>query len=381
MLTPLCKQMFPFDPDTVYLDHGAYGAVPLVVKEAHAKCDEYIARNPSRFFHDEQPIKWREIANLIARRFGAEEDDVAIVDNVTTGANAVFQSLSFQPGDEILSTSLSHGGLGMALDDLAKQKGLTVVKALLRFPDPDPQQCIEAVASALTPRTKLAIFDHITSKTALMLPVTEMTRLCHAHGVAVLIDGAHVPGNITLDLPTIGADWYVANLHKWHFAHISCGFLWAKKDKREKLRPAIKSYEIDRPFPECFKWPGTRDALPWLSVEAAFGFMDERGTENVLRHNHALIREAVQLLSEDWGQKTTPPHSMISSMSTLPLPSHIDFKATVEDSEKLQHHLWDQYKIQCGVACLEKQLYVRVSAQIYNSIEDYTALARAIKRA
>jgi isopenicillin-N epimerase len=195
-----------------------------------------------------------------------------------------------------------------------------------------------------------------------------------------LADGAHAPGSVALDIPAVGADWYVGNLHKWYFAPRGCGFLWARPDRRERLAPTILSWDIDRPFPHSFEWTGTRDPSAWLSAPAAFDFMDRFGEAEVRKHNHDLVMEGSRLLSRAWSVENQTPESMIAGMALVPLPAISGFSTTEEGRAKIQATLWADHRIACPCILFGGSLYVRVCAQIYNEIKDYEKLALAVSR-
>jgi isopenicillin-N epimerase len=372
------RKLFSFAEGATYLDHGAFGVAPSEVLRVAAQMREWVEASPRPFFDNECRPRWREAAALVAARFAARAEDLALVDNVTDGVNAVLRSLSFKPGDEILLNSMSYGAVANAVRRIARGQGARVVEARLPFPAPSVDGCVEAIRAALGPNVRLAVLDHIASATALVLPVAEMTRACRERGVAALVDGAHAPGHIPLDIEAIGADWYVANLHKWHFVPRACGFLWARRDRQESLVPTVLSWDIDKPFPHSFEWTGTRDPSSWLSLPAAFAFMDRFGQENVRRHNHDLVVAGATLLADAWDVPLETPASMTGAMALVPLPLRSAFAPTLEAREAVQKALWQAHGIACACMLFEGRLYLRVAAQIYNTIDDYEKLAQAV---
>src|ERR1700722_1025980 len=291
MLTADSRSLFLLEPGLVYLNHGGFGATPKDVLDEKRRILVEVERNPVEIFQHNLRARWHAVVEKIAARFSLDADSVAIVDNATDGITAILRSLSLKAGDEILVTSMTYGAIIMAAGHIGGKQGAKVTLADLSFPDPDPAQCIEAVTQALTPRTRIAIFDHITSPTALVMPLGCMIAACHRRGVPVLVDGAHAPGQIALDIPVLGADWYVGNLHKWYFVPRGCGFLWAAPERRNGLMPNVLSWDGAYPFPSNFAWTGTRDPSNWLTVPTAFDFMDRFGESAVRQHNHKLIRE------------------------------------------------------------------------------------------
>lgn len=206
-----------------------------------------------------------------------------------------------------------------------------------------------------------------------------MARICRERDVAVLVDGAHVPGNVALDISSISADWYVANLHKWYFVPRGCGFLWAAPNRHGSLVPNVLSWDIKREFPHSFEWTGTRDPSAWLSIPAAFAFMDRFGEEKVRPHNHSLVREGMALVAETWKVPVDTPDSMIGSMALVSLPDNITCATDEESRIRLQKRLWDEFGIEaCPSFHHNGTIWLRFSAQIYNSLADYEKLARAI---
>ena len=193
-----------------------------------------------------------------------------------------------------------------------------------------------------------------------------------------MVDGAHTPGNVALDIQAIQADWYVASVHKWYFVPRGCGFLWAHQDRQKNLMPTVLSWGIDEPFPHSFWWTGTRDPSSWLSIPSAFAFVDHLGEERIRKHNHALVREAAMLLTKAWDVENETPDNMTAGMTLIPMPDSASFLATKDGRANIQKTLWDAHQIACPCILFEDRLYVRIAAQIYNNIDDYERLAQAV---
>lgn len=266
-----------------------------------------------------------------------------------------------------------------AAHHIAGKQRAKVTLAELRFPDPDPEECIKSVTKALTSRTKIAIVDHITSPTALVMPLADIIAACRERGVPVLVDGAHAPGQIALDIRDLNANWYVANLHKWYFAPRGCGFLWAAPESRNALMPNVLSWDIVHPFPASFGWTGTRDPPNWLAVPAAFEFMDRFGERIVRQHNHKLIREAADLLAAMWKFQVSTPDALTASMTLVPAPDGLSYPATDDGRARFETDLKDKHNIVAYASFAHRgRIWFRITAQIYNSIEDYEKLGRAV---
>ncbi|MDW8424520.1 MAG: aminotransferase class V-fold PLP-dependent enzyme [Meiothermus sp.] len=377
------------DPAITYLNHGTVGATPTSVLAVQQALREEMERQPARFLLRELSAlsgqspravpRLREAADAVARFVGARGSDLVFVDNATTGVNAVLCSLDLRPGDEILITSLAYGAVVNAARYWAERARARLLTVELPFPLRHPAQIVSAVAEALTPRTRLAILDHITSETALVLPLAEMAAVCRAAGVPVLADGAHAPGAIPLDIPSLGVDYYTGNLHKWALAPKGCGILWVAPERQPDLHPPVISWGLGQGFTQEFDWVGTKDPTPYLAAPAALELMREWGLEAMQTYNHRLAWEAAQVLSSRWGTDLPAPEVMLGCMATLPLP--LSRGKTREEAARLQYALLYEHRLEAPILCRDERLWVRVSAQVYNEIEDIERLAEALESA
>ena len=361
------------DPAFAYLNHGGFGVTPEMVFAAQDRWRARIERNPTYFFTDEVDEALRAAVVPVAQAVGAAADDLVFVENATSGLNAVLRSLDFEPGDEILITSLSYPAIRKAAWYAASRSGARVVEAAIPLPLADERDLLRAVAAKLSIRTRLAIFDHIASHSALLLPVVELTRLAHEAGAKVMIDGAHAPGQIPLDVASIGADWYVGNLHKWYFAPRSCGFLWARKAMQAATHPLAISHGYGEGFRAEFEWTGTRDVTPALAAPAAIEFHESLGGAALMARNRALVGEAASMLVRRWRTGMTGPLDAFAAMATVRLP--LGGEATSARANTLMRELAERYRISAAVVALEGALWVRVAAQAYNESADYERLA------
>jgi isopenicillin-N epimerase len=377
------------DPSITYLNHGTVGCTPRRVLEAQRAIRDAIERQPSRFQLREltairvggpraEPPRMRVAAAAVAAFVGARGEDLVFVDNATTGVNAVLRSFDLAPGDEILVTDLTYGAVRNVAAFVARERGARLGTIAMPFPWTGPGAFVEAVEAALGPRTRIAVLDHIASESALLLPIAEMVERCHARGVAVLVDGAHAPGAIALDVPAIGADWYVANLHKWGWAPRSSGFLWARPERQAGLHPPVISWGLDQGFTAEFDLVGTRDPSPWLAAPDAIAFMGELGVERVMAWNHALAREAGALIAGRFGVPFTTPASMIGAMVTVPLPASLG--AAPVDAARLRDALLFEDRIEAQIHAWRGRLWTRISAQIYNQRSDVERLVEGVAK-
>ncbi len=334
---------------------------------------------PVRFMHEILPNALRAAAGKLAAFLGASRDDLVFVENATAGANAVLGSLKLAPGDEILVTSHGYGAVRNAARHACRSAGATLVEVPLPCPVDGPDEIVAAVRRRLGPRTVLAVFDAITSPSALIMPLAALIEAARDAGARTLVDGAHAPGQIAFDLPSIGADWIVGNAHKWLFAPKGCGFLWAAGERRDGLHPPVISHGLDEGFTAEFDWVGTRDPSAWLAVESAIEFYARMGGESLRRHNDALAAEAVRILGEAGHGPAAAPDAMRAAMATVRLAERLQRSGTTpEAAEALHDRLWRDHRIEVPIVSFQEALWVRVSAQIYNEPDDYRKLAAAL---
>ena len=379
MLSVDNRSLFCLASNLTYLNHGGFGATPKSVLAEKKRILDEIERNPAEFLSYRVRPAWHQVGQEIAGRFALKPDSLAIVDNATDGIGAVLRHLPLKAGDEILTTSMNYGAVRMAAQCIAQKQGVKITTAEMCFPSPRPEQCVESVAEAITPSTKIAILDHITSATALVMPLKEMIVVCRNRGVSVLVDGAHAPGQIAIDIPGLEADWYVGNLHKWYFAPRGCGFLWAAPDRKDRLMPNVLSWDVGQPFPSNFAWTGTRDPSNWLALPAAFDFMDQFGEEAVRTHNHKLLRGAIAVLADMWRFQLTTPDVMTAAMALVPMPDGLPYPATDKGRNLLEVDLKTDHNIVVNPAFAhDGRIWLRITAQIYNDIEDYQKLGDAV---
>jgi len=366
---------WPLDPAVAYLNHGGYGVTPNAVLQAQAEWRRRIEADPMHFMTRELPAAWRAAAAALAAHLGARGDDVVFVANATEGCNAVLRSLDFRAGDEILLTDLAYGAVAKAVRYVAQRSGATVAEVQIPLPLTDMAALVAAVAARLGPRTRLAVFDHVASGSALVLPVAELARLAHASGARVLIDGAHAPGQVPLDLPATGADWYVGNCHKWLLAPRGCGFLWAPAAMQAELHPLAISHGYGAGFLAEFDWTGTRDPTPFLCVPAAIACHARFGGAALMARNQRLALEAARLLAARWGTQIGGPEDAFAAMVTVRLPVP---DASPEAGLALQQRLADAHRIAAAIVAQAGSLWVRIAAQAYNELADYERLAAVL---
>jgi isopenicillin-N epimerase len=361
------------DPEVAFLNHGSFGATPRAVLAEQDRWRAAMERHPTHFMSEELPPALAAASARLATFVGARAEDLVFVENATAGCNAVLRSLRFVPGDEILVTDHGYPAVRKAAEYVAARADARVVEATVPFPLADAAQVVAAVASRLGPRTRLAILDHITSSTAVVFPVRELTAACRAAGVPVLVDGAHAPGMLSLDVPSVGADWYTGNCHKWLMAPKGSAFLWAAADRQADIHPLVISHGFGDGFAAEFAWVGTRDPSAWLSVPAAIDFHERLGGARLRERNAAMAREQATLLAETWATERGAPDVLTGSMAAVRLP--LREAATTQRAWELRRKLFDDHRIEVPVSPFAGALWARISAHAYNRPGDYARLA------
>lgn len=376
-------------PKTVFLNHGSFGACPKAVLAAQAEFRRRMEAEPVQFLwrHYEQPLDVAREA--LAKFVGARARDLAFVPNATTAVNAVVRSLELRRGEQLLTTDHDYNACRNVLVEAARRAGARIVVAKVPFPVRNADEVVEAIVSAVKPRTRLAMIDHVTSNTALIFPIERVIRELEARGVDTLVDGAHAPGMVPFNVTKLRSAYYAGNLHKWVCAPKGAAFLWVREDKQDGVQPAVISHGNNRPrpgytgFQDRFDWCGTIDATGWFSVPEAIRWMGQvlpGGWREVRKRNHDLAVNARRLLCERLGTEPVCPENMLGSMATIRLPEsfqNIPVNGRI-DEEQLRLH--DEFGIEVPFARIgmPSARYFRVSAQLYNAIEEYEYLAEAL---
>jgi isopenicillin-N epimerase len=362
---------FALDPEVVFLNHGSFGATPLRVLDAADAWRRRLERQPVHFMERELPRRLDEAADRVATLVGAKAGHLALIDNATSAVNTVLRGLRLEPGDEILTTGHVYPAVRHAIHHVAERAGADVVVARVPFPLHDADQVTQAVRCALSPRTRLVVVDHITSATGLVYPIAAVVAACRLAGVPVLVDGAHAPVQVALDLSALQPDWYTGNLHKWAFAPKGCAFLYAREPSR--VHALTISHGYQQGMREELHWTGTRDPSPWCAIPEALDFLDELGGPAVVRaHNDALCATAASLLAEAIGAPVPSSPSLRASLCTLPLPG--EHPPTVEGARAAHDRLVAQ-GVEVPVFPFAGRCWLRISAQVYNELPDYQRLA------
>lgn len=373
----------------LFLNHGSFGACPDFVIAEQRKWQDLMEQEPVQFFEELMPDLLLKSRKALGAFLSCPADDLALVSNATSGVNTVLRSLHFEEGDEILVPNHAYQACRNSIDFVAQRWGAKVVEVAIPFPIEGPQIVIDLMKSACTPLTKLVMIDTVTSPTGLRMPFEELTAHFEENGVEVLLDAAHGIGMIPLNLEKLGASYVTSNCHKWLCAPKGSAFLYVRKDKQSKIQPLTISHGHTFPlgdttrFRHEFDWTGTQDISGWCALPAVIEGMAELvegGWEAIMEHNHDLAIQGRNILCERLGIQPPCPDEMIACISTIRLPGELVTPELMHEPDPLHQILSETYNIQVPVWSWPSPAgrYLRISAQLYNSIEQYEQLADAL---
>jgi isopenicillin-N epimerase len=375
--------LWSLDPSVIYLNHGSFGACPSAVLDAQAALRQEMEREPVDFLVAALPSRLNAAREALAAFLTAEPADLVFVPNATAGVNAVLRSLPLAPGDELLVTNHTYAACRKTVDFVAERSGARMVTANLPFPCHNEDEIVSSVLNCVSARTKLALIDHVTSPTALVLPAARLVSELQTRGIDTLVDGAHAPGMVPLGLSELGAAYYTGNAHKWLCAPKGAAFLHVRRDRQALLHPTVISHGYSAGFQAEFDWTGTFDPTPWLCIPEALRYIGgllPGGWPQVMAVNRALTLQARSVLLESSGADAPCPEAMIGSMASMPLPpAAVGSPAHRLDCAGL--HAWFRER---GV---ETWLHphpvplLRISAQLYNDLDQFTRLSDLLGQA
>jgi isopenicillin-N epimerase len=388
---PDIAKLWPLDPDVVFLNHGSFGACPSEVLRHQQALRAEMEAGPVRFLSRELDDRLDVARAALAAFVGADPDDLGFVVNATTGVNAVLRSLVLGAGDELLTTNHAYNACRNTLNFVAGRAGASVIVAPVPFPVASSDEVVQAVLAKVTPRTRLALLDHVTSPTGIVLPIERLIAELSGRGIEVLVDGAHAPGMLPLDLRTLGATYYSGNCHKWICAPKGSAFLWVRRDRHADVHPVTISHGANavRPgrsrFRLEFDWTGTCDPTAWMTVPKAIDYVGSLmpgGWPEVMKRNRALALEARRLLCAAVGTPPPSPDEMIGSLASVVLPDGATTEIMWRRPDPVQRRLFDDWNIEVPIMSwptAPKRL-IRVSAQLYNTRDHYVRLAEALTK-
>jgi isopenicillin-N epimerase len=374
------RDLFLLRPGVIFLNHGSFGACPRPVFEVYQAWQRELERQPVEFLGRRFAGLMHQARQALAAFVGAHPDDLIYVPNATTGLNLVARSLPLGPGDEVLATDHEYGALDRTWRFICARCGARYIRQPLPPPVVSEEQVVEAIWSGVTRRTRVLFMSHITSPTAIILPVAQLVRRARAAGIVSVVDGAHAPGQIPLDLEALGADFYAGNCHKWMMAPKGSAFLYARREMQPQLEPLVVSWgwQSETPGPSRFldehEWQGTRDIAAYLSVPAAIQFMQAHDWPAVREVCHELVRDARQEVSALTGLEPISPDSpaWYAQMAAFPLPAC--------DGELLQRRLYAEFRVEVPITTWNGRYLVRISVQGYNTPADVDTLVEALGR-
>ncbi len=380
------RRFWTLDPDVAFLNHGSFGACPAPILHRQTELRARMEREPVRFLGRDLEGLLDGARAALADFVGADADDLAFVTNATAGVGCVVRSVALGPGDELLVTDHAYNACRNALEEAAARHGARVVVAAVPFPIAFPRQVLEALLAASGPRTRLALVDHVTSPTALVFPVAEVVRALEGRGIPVIVDGAHAPGMLPLDLDGLGATAYAGNCHKWLCAPKGAAFLHVRRDAQRWVRPPQVSHgrnseRTDRSrFRLEFDWTGTCDPTPYLCVPEAIrwlGALLPGGWPALQAHNRAQAAAARDMLCAALGIAAPCPDSMLGAMASVPFGEVAP--AGPQGLDRFQAAL-DRARIEAPVFRWPGPPHrlLRVSAQVYNRREEVERLCRLV---
>ena len=390
--TPVAREAWPLDPKVAFLNHGSFGSCPKPVLAVQNELRRRLEWQPIQFLVNELEALWDHARGALADFVGADGADLVFVPNATAGVNTVVRSLDWQPGDELLTTDHAYNACANALRYVAERTGARVVTARIPFPFKTAAQLIDPILAAVTPRTRLVLLDHITSPTAVVFPLQPLVEALAERGVDTLVDGAHAPGMVPLRLKRLGAAYYTGNCHKWVCAPKGAAFLHVRPDKQKAIRPLIISHganspRTDRPrFLIEFGWTGTGDPTAWLCVPEALRFVGALlpgGWPAVMQRNHELAVAARRVLCEELRAEPPCPEKFLGSMAAVSLPDaeQLETPQSPIYTDPLHDRLQREFGLEVPIVPwpAPPKRWVRVSAQLYNSLPQYRRLGQVLR--
>jgi isopenicillin-N epimerase len=361
------RDLFLLDPGVVFLNHGSFGACPRPVFEEYQRLQRQLERQPVEFLARRLPGLLDEVAGELGTFLDADPDGIVFVPNATTGVNVVARSLHLLPGDEVLATDHEYGALDLLWEFVCGRTGARYVRTAVPVPLESEEAALDAIWGGVTERTRVLFLSHVSSKTAIRFPVAELCRRAREAGITTIVDGAHAPGQVAVDLAEIGADFYAGNCHKWLCAPKGSGFLSTAPDRRAELEPLVVSWgwSAESSFRERHGWQGTRDPAAHLAIPAAIRFQREHGWDEVRRRCHRLLADVLPRLGDPVADE-----SLYAQMASVELPPC--------DADKVRGRLLEEHQIEVACERWNDRPLLRVSVQAYNEEADLERLLQAL---
>ncbi len=372
------KNLFLLDPNITYLNHGSYGSCPSSVFNDYQKLQKRLEQQPVQFMTKYLWKYLKESRDTLGTFLNCDGDDLLLFANPTTAINNVIENLNLNKGDEVLMTQHEYGALVRAWSRSSKRNNFSIVQQPVKVPVSSKKNFIKQFLAGITMNTKVVFISQITSQTGLIFPIKEICEYATKKGIVTIVDGAHVPGHIDLNISNLECDFYTGTCHKWLCAPKGSSFLYVRKSFQANIKPQVVSWgeEGDDPGPSQFQmdfqWQGTKDMSSFLSIPSAIHFIES----NNWKENHKISKELILEVSEDLKNLfgTNPlfkSEDWVGQMVSHPLPSNTP--------ENLKEMLWEKFLIEVPVFEWKKQKYIRVSAHFYNDRNDMNTLINALK--
>lgn len=368
------RDLFLLDSDIIFLNHGSFGACPRPVFETYQQWQLELEQQPVKFLGRRAPDLLDHAGATLAQVVGCDPADLILVTNATEAINAVARSLKLNPGDEILTTDHEYGAVERTWRFIAETTGARIVTHTLQLPLDSPDDLVDDFWQSVTPQTRVIAISHITSPTALLLPVDMICQRAREAGILTVIDGAHTPGQIPLDLTQIDADYYTGNCHKWLCTPKGAAFLYVRREHHERFVPPVISWG----WPEGdtlvrrSQWQGTRDISAWLTIPAAIEFLKSHDWDSVRARCHTLADQTQQRITQLTGHPPLAKHDgWFGQMAAATLPNC--------DPIQLKTTLYDQYRVEVPVIVQGERILIRVSFQGYNTDNDADYLLKCLE--
>jgi isopenicillin-N epimerase len=376
---PGVRALWSLDPERTHLNHGSFGAVPIQVQSTQDAIRREVERNPTAFFWRALADRLEEARLAAASFLRADPGGFAFVPNATTAVSTILGAVALRPGDEVLVSDHTYGAVRFAAQRACRRAGATLVVQPVPLPVEGPETLASAFLLGVTERTRLAIVDHIASPTALLFPAKRLVDELHARDVLVLVDGAHAPGALDVDLGDLGPDFWTGNFHKWCCAPRGTAGLFVAPEHRDQTEPLTASWPYPLGFPASFSFIGTDDYSAYLALPSALSFMASLGWDRVRKHNRGLARVAAQTLADALATDRAEcgPDDVFEAMRLVPLPPGV--AATEEDARSLYLRIADELRIEAAVVPWNGRGFLRLSAQAYNAPAEYERLAAGLK--
>jgi len=375
------KEQFLLAPEVIFLNHGSFGATPKPVFEVYQEWQRHLEKQPVYFVDNEMPERFEIARQALGSYVNADANDLVYVPNATFGINVVARSLKLETGDEVLTSDHEYGACDRTWQYLSGRRGFSYVRQPIHLPAESDEQIVDQFWAGVTAKTKVIFISHITSSTALHMPIEAICAKASEAGILTLIDGAHAPGQINLDLKAIGADFYVGNGHKWLCGPKGSAFIYTRKERQSLIEPLIvgwgwgeeRTLTFGSDYLDYLQWWGTLDPAAYLAIPAAIQFQSDNNWPVVRQRCHELVGQAMAQVCSLTGLPPLYPvgSSFYHQMATILLPPIADFKA-------FKHRLYHGFRVE--IPCIEwnDRQYIRISVQGYNSPADIEAFLEAL---